>query len=141
MKKLQFLALALGIITTSMTFTKLDQDGFSDITAKNPRNENQFKEATKMRIKEEMGDPVTFASFQDFKTKVATFLETLSANSRNDNLKKAVRGIVDLFKALNMIQNARISSDVKNELEAMKAQLLNLNLPARLKKMLEERAV
>jgi hypothetical protein len=141
MKKLQILALTFGIATTSIMFAKLDQDGFSDITAKNPQNENEFKHAAKLRIKEEMGNPVTFESFQAFKEKVARFLDTLSSSSKKDDLQKAVRGVVDLFKAINMIENVRISGEVLSELEAMKSKLLGLNLPSRLKKMLEKRAV
>ena len=143
MKKLQILALSLGITATTGMFATLDNDGFSDIIAKNPRNQEQFQNATKQRIAEEMGNPVTFASFQAFKQKVATFLNSLASSSspaKND-LKKAVRGIVDLFKAINMISDAKISDSVRSELEDMKSKLSSMNLPSRLQQMLEQRAV
>ncbi len=142
MKKLQILTLALGIVTTSAMFAKLDQDGFSDITAKNPNDQDQSTNATAQRIKEEMGDPVTFASFQAFKEKVKMFITKLSSaqgKKSKADLKKAVRGVVDLFKASNKISDAKISSDVKNELVSMKNQLLSLNLPSRLKDVLNKR--
>jgi len=112
--------------------------------AKNLKNSEQVEQATILRIQEEMGNPVTFASFQSFKENVNQQLQFLLNQPfmRTDKaLKKIIHAIIDLFKAINMIQDAKISEDIRSELQNMKSSYLNSSLKNNWKEPLRQYAV
>lgn len=135
MKKLQILALSMLLSTTCIVQAKLDKNGFSDIRATNRRDANAREDASDNRIAEEMGDPVTFNRFSQFKEKTIAFIEKLSVNDKK-NKEIAVAAVIDLFRALNKIENVRLSGSAKEELEKIKSQLQALKLDSKLNRIL-----
>jgi len=151
MKKLQFLTITALITMFSINAT-LNENGFSDIRADNPREKEQRLKASDDRIAEEFS-PLNAESFEAFLAKTEDLIKNLQPKdkksgkgkgSRNkdckqSDLKIAIAATVDLFRSYNQLEESEKHDDFKDRIDALKAKLLTFNL-GRMKMLLEDMA-
>ena len=138
MKKLQVLTLSIILSSSFITQATL-VNGFSDIQASNPRNKDARTKASDSRIAEEMGKPVTKKSFLDFVNLTKNYIQSIkpTKNPSRSQLEIAVKAVIDIFRASKQLDKNSSSTDLKNQIDQIKTNLLQLNLPPQLKNMLE----
>ncbi len=117
-------------------------NGFSDITAQNPRQKDARTAASDSRIAEEIGSPITQKSFIAFMTLTKNYIQTLITNKTQNksDLQVAVKAVIDLVRASKQLQPQDLSNDIKIQITQIKTNINQLNLPAQLKQMLNSMA-
>jgi hypothetical protein len=134
--------LASTFIATSCLIQAKLVNGFSDITAKNPRQKSARIAASDSRIAEEMGSPITQKSFMNFMELTKNYIQNLTTHktANTNNVQVAVKAVIDLVRASKRLQPQDLSNDIKNEIAQIKVNINKLNLPAQLQQMLNSMA-
>lgn len=134
--------IASTFIATSCLIQAKLVNGFSDITAQNPRKETARIAASDNRIAEEMGSPITQKSFMTFMELTKNHIQNLTTHNIQNKtaVQVAVKAVIDLVRASKRLQPQDLSNDIKNEIAQIKVNINKLNLPAQLKQMLNSMA-